>query len=1014
MFDTGVTITGLKAAGAEKQHRVMPCLSVSANLNISGKCETAAPAPLWASRLSRVLSVSAGEKNHNEETRVVVVRGNRIEEFDFESEHKKQIKGNIYLARVTRVEPSLQAAFVEYGGNRHGFLAFSEIHPDYYQIPMADRQALIDAEAEAASQDEDHEEAAGEQRTRDRNDRGQRNRRRSRRGTRQGDESVKLDSADDENAAADEAGDSHESSEQAASDENPSSENNGGQTLAAAIDADVISEAVVVDTNDAADAATDAAERADDGDHQPRRSKRRSQDDKEEPHDELDEVDSIGAEDAMEEVPTHQRFQRRQYNIQDVIKRRQILLVQVVKEERGNKGAALTTYLSLAGRYSVLMPNTARGGGISRKITSIQDRKRLKDIVKDLEVPKGMGVILRTAGAMRTKPEVKRDYEYLMRLWENVRSLTLASSAPTLVYEEGSLIKRSIRDLYNKDITEVLVAGENGYREAKDFMRMLMPSHAKVVQPYRELTPIFARNGIEAQLDRMLQPQVTLKSGGYIIINQTEALVAIDVNSGRSTREHSIEDTALQTNLEAADEVARQLRLRDLAGLIVIDFIDMEENRNNRAVEKRLKDCLKDDRARIQVGRISHFGLLEMSRQRIRASVLESTTQICSHCGGTGHVRSASSIALHVMRSIEEYLLRHSQNNIIVRTTVATALYVLNHKRQNLADLEARFGLTISIEADESVGAQHFAIDKGSIALGPIVPLTETPALGIVDDFDETDPVIEEIDEDADSEAQPGETARTGDQDESSRKRRRKRRRRGGRDRQDAAAGEPGQAVRGDNESDDADVPAVEGEDAAATKAREEENERRKKRRRGRRGGRKNRRPEDGDDQEIAARSVPDAEPVFVTIPLPDFSKPAAVETKATAVEETVVVADIPSRRKPRAKAEAEPVAEATAETAPVEAVAEAPAKPKRAPRKTAKKAVAEETVAEPAPAVEAEAPAAAPAEIQPEPEPAAPAKAEPAKVENSTPVVTSTSPKDKKDGEASPKRGWWQKKGFF
>lgn len=966
------------------------------------------------------------DASHQEETRVVVVRGNRIEEFDFESEHKKQIKGNIYLARVTRVEPSLQAAFVEYGGNRHGFLAFSEIHPDYYQIPMADRQALIDAEAEAASQDEDHEEAAGEQRTRDRNDRGQRNRRRSRRGTRQGDESVKLDSADDENAAADEAGDSHESSEQAASDENPSSENNGGQTLAAAIDADVISEAVVVDTSDAADAATDAAERADDGDQQPRRSKRRSQDDKEEPHDELDEVDSIGAEDAMEEVPTHQRFQRRQYNIQDVIKRRQILLVQVVKEERGNKGAALTTYLSLAGRYSVLMPNTARGGGISRKITSIQDRKRLKDIVKDLEVPKGMGVILRTAGAMRTKPEVKRDYEYLMRLWENVRSLTLASSAPTLVYEEGSLIKRSIRDLYNKDITEVLVAGENGYREAKDFMRMLMPSHAKVVQPYRELTPIFARNGIEAQLDRMLQPQVTLKSGGYIIINQTEALVAIDVNSGRSTREHSIEDTALQTNLEAADEVARQLRLRDLAGLIVIDFIDMEENRNNRAVEKRLKDCLKDDRARIQVGRISHFGLLEMSRQRIRASVLESTTQICSHCGGTGHVRSASSIALHVMRSIEEYLLRHSQNNIIVRTTVATALYVLNHKRQNLADLEARFGLTISIEADESVGAQHFAIDKGSIALGPIVPLTETPALGIVDDFDETDPVIEEIDEDADSEAQPGETARTGDQDESSRKRRRKRRRRGGRDRQDAAAGEPGQAVRGDNESDDADVPAVEGEDAAATKAREEENERRKKRRRGRRGGRKNRRPEDGDDQEIAAKSVPDAEPVFVTIPLPDFSKPAAVEPKATAVEETVVVADIvveaepavaedapakkPSRRKPRAKAEAEPVAEATAEAAPVEA--EAPAKPKRAPRKTAKKAVAEETVAEPAPAVEAEAPAAAPAEIQPEP--AAPAKAEPAKVENSTPVVTSTSPKDKKDGEASPKRGWWQKKGFF
>jgi ribonuclease E len=969
------------------------------------------------------------DASHQEETRVVVVRGNRIEEFDFESEHKKQIKGNIYLARVTRVEPSLQAAFVEYGGNRHGFLAFSEIHPDYYQIPVADRQALIEAEAEAASQDEDHEENAGEQRSRDRNDRGQRNRRRSRRGTRQGDDAVKLDAGDEENASGDEAGDSHESSEQAGLDETTSSEDNGGQTLAAAIDADVISEAVVVEADDAADTDVDTEEKAEESDN-PRKSRRRSQDDKEEPHDELDEVDSIGAEDAMEEVPTHQRFQRRQYNIQDVIKRRQILLVQVVKEERGNKGAALTTYLSLAGRYSVLMPNTARGGGISRKITSIQDRKRLKDIVKDLEVPKGMGVILRTAGAMRTKPEVKRDYEYLMRLWENVRSLTLASSAPTLVYEEGSLIKRSIRDLYNKDITEILVAGENGYREAKDFMRMLMPSHAKVVQPYRELTPIFARNGIEAQLDRMLQPQVTLKSGGYIIINQTEALVAIDVNSGRSTREHSIEDTALQTNLEAADEVARQLRLRDLAGLIVVDFIDMEENRNNRAVEKRMKDCLKDDRARIQVGRISHFGLLEMSRQRIRASVLESTTQICSHCGGTGHVRSASSIALHVMRSIEEYLLRHSQNNITVRTTVATALYVLNHKRQNLADLETRFGLTISIEADESVGAQHFAIDKGSIALGPVVPLSEAPVLGIVDDFDETDPVVEDIDEDADNEAQPGETAKSGDNDESSRKRRRKRRRRGGRDRQDVAAGEPGQAVRGDTDSDDADVPAVEGEDAAAAKAREEENERRKKRRRGRRGGRKNRRPEDGDDHQIAAKSVPDAEPVFVSIPLPDFSKPAAVEARTDAAEEAVFVeaaavevvaveeapAKKPSRRKPRAKAGAETV-EAVAEAAPVEvAPVEAPAKPKRAPRKTAKKAVAEETVAEAAPAV-VEAPVAAPVEVRPEPtpEPVVAPKPEPAKVDNSTPVVTSTATKEKKaEGEAPAKRGWWQKKGFF
>ncbi|UGY08775.1 Rne/Rng family ribonuclease [Phyllobacterium pellucidum] len=967
------------------------------------------------------------DASHQEETRVVVVRGNRIEEFDFESEHKKQIKGNIYLARVTRVEPSLQAAFVEYGGNRHGFLAFSEIHPDYYQIPVADRQALIEAEAEAASQDEDHEEHASEQRSRDRNDRSSRNRRRGRRGPRSGEESSKLDASSEENAeesaVTDESSEDEAVAEVAAEEASESqSDESGSQTRAASIDADVISEAVVVD-GDPEDTEENETPRS-------KKSGRRSGDDKDDAHDELDEVESVGAEDAMEEVPTHQRFQRRQYNIQDVIKRRQILLVQVVKEERGNKGAALTTYLSLAGRYSVLMPNTARGGGISRKITSVQDRKRLKDIVKDLEVPKGMGVILRTAGANRTKPEVKRDYEYLMRLWENVRSLTLASTAPTLVYEEGSLIKRSIRDLYNKDITEILVAGENGYREAKDFMRMLMPSHAKVVQPYRELTPIFARNGIEAQLDRMLQPQVTLKSGGYIIINQTEALVAIDVNSGRSTREHSIEDTALQTNLEAADEVARQLRLRDLAGLIVIDFIDMEENRNNRAVEKRLKDCLKDDRARIQVGRISHFGLLEMSRQRIRASVLESTTQVCAMCGGTGHVRSASSIALHVMRSIEEYLLRHSQNNIIVRTTVPTALYVLNHKRQNLADLEARFGLTISIEADDSVGAQHFAIDKGSIALGPIVPLAETPTLGIADDFEDADIPVEEADEVED--VQAADTARV-DGDDGSRKRRRKRRRRGGRDRQEAAAGEPGQSIRSDDDADDADQPPVPGEDAAAKKAREDENERRKKRRRGRRGGRKNRRDGDDGDNYIAARAVPDAEPVFVTIPLPDFAKAKTIETVADEAESASVVVAVetpavepvaegviavieeapakkPAKRKSRAKAAAEPV-EAAAE--PVETAAEAPAKPKRAPRKSTKKAVIEEAVAaEESPAPQPEkVEAEAPAQVQPEPDAAEPKQE---KVP-SEPVVTSTVATEKKsEGEAQPKRGWWQKKGFF
>ncbi|WP_375628433.1 Rne/Rng family ribonuclease [Bartonella sp. TT67HLJMS] len=579
------------------------------------------------------------DASHPEETRVVVVHGNKIEELDFESEHRKQLKGNIYLARITRVEPSLQAAFVEYGGNRHGFLTFSEIHPDYYQIPIADRLALLEEEEKAA---------VGENSVDSFTEEATKNKKRSRRTKKNGKNNV----------------------------------------IAADIENDITSESTIIDN-------TEEALNADIS---------------------YDEIEMVGAEDIREELPIYQRKQGRQYKIQEVIKRRQILLVQVIKEERGNKGAALTTYLSLAGRYSVLMPNTARGGGISRKITNVQDRKRLKEIVKELAVPKGMGVILRTAGANRTKAEIKRDYEYLMRLWDTIRTLTLESTAPCLVHEESNLIKRSIRDLYNKNISEILVSGDQGYREAKDFMRMLMPSHAKVVQPYRDPTPIFARNNIEIQLDKMLQPQVSLKSGGYLVINQTEALVAIDVNSGRSTKEFSVEKTALQTNLEAAEEVARQLRLRDLAGLIVIDFIDMLEERNVKLVEKKLKDCLKNDRARIQVGHISHFGLLEMSRQRIRISVLESTTQPCPHCAGTGNIRSESSIALHVMRSIEEYLLHNSQYNIIVRTPVATALYVLNHKRNILVNLETRFKLNISIEADDSIGTQHLVISKGSIA----------------------------------------------------------------------------------------------------------------------------------------------------------------------------------------------------------------------------------------------------------------------------------------------------------
>ena len=503
--------------------------------------------------------------------------------------------------------------------------------------------------------------------------------------------------------------------------------------------------------------------------------------------DEGEPVEQIGG-DALEEVPRRPQRLRRQYKIQEVIKRRQVLLVQVVKEERGNKGAALTTYLSLAGRYSVLMPNTARGGGISRKITNAQDRSRLKGIAEELEVPEGMGVILRTAGASRTKAEVKRDFEYLLRMWETVRETTLASSAPTLVYEEGSLIKRAIRDLYSKEVDEIIVAGEAGYREARQFMRLLMPSHVNSVQLYRDTQPVFAKAGVETQLDAMFSNQVTLKSGGYIVINQTEALVAIDVNSGRSTREHNIEDTALRTNIEAADEIARQLRLRDLAGLIVVDFIDMEESRNNRAVERRIKDALKNDRARIQVGRISHFGLLEMSRQRIRTGVLEGSTVVCAHCQGAGVVRSTASIALHVLRALEDALIKSSTHDVVVRTRTAVALYILNQKRPNLRDLERRFGIAISIEADDTLtGANYHAIERGEIATG--FKNADEPAPLPQEDFAtavEPEPYEEESEPFA-AESEPTdvgqrdrEAAGPTEEGDVARRRRRRRRRRGG------------------------------------------------------------------------------------------------------------------------------------------------------------------------------------------------------------------------------------------
>ncbi|HMG80058.1 MAG TPA: Rne/Rng family ribonuclease, partial [Xanthobacteraceae bacterium] len=670
------------------------------------------------------------DATHPEETRVVVLRGNRVEEFDFESAHRKQLRGNIYLAKVTRVEPSLQAAFVDYGGNRHGFLAFSEIHPDYYQIPVADRQALIDEEerAQRAADDEvDRRSRRG--RGRDRHAASHRE-----------DEVLRGELADasggdaaagdhaDESAEATESHDVAEVGTAAANLLPPvlpesSPDATEPEQHEPAADESTSGDMPTADTGEAeisevTHTAPDADEQ-NNGAHAGAEGDNGGENGHENGHEnggdeEADIVESVGGADAMEEVPDRAPRYRRQYKIQEVIKRRQVMLVQVVKEERGTKGAALTTYLSLAGRYSVLMPNTARGGGISRKITNSEDRARLKEAAADLEVPEGMGVILRTAGASRTKIEIKRDFEYLLRLWETVRDLTLKSTAPKLVYEEGSLVKRSIRDLYGKDIDEVVVAGSEAYHEAKDFMRMLMPTHAKSVKPYTDTQPLLSRYGVESQLDAMFSPVVQLRSGGYIVLNQAEALVAIDVNSGRATREHHIEDTALKTNLEASDEIARQLRLRDLAGLIVIDYIDMDENRNNRAVERRLKECLKHDRARIQVGRISHFGLLEMSRQRIRTSVLESSTEKCPYCGGSGHVRSVSSLALQVLRAMEEQLMRGATHNLIARTRPDVALYVLNQKRAHLRSLEERFAITLTVVADATVMApQAFVIDRG-------------------------------------------------------------------------------------------------------------------------------------------------------------------------------------------------------------------------------------------------------------------------------------------------------------
>ena len=665
------------------------------------------------------------DANHPEETRVVILDGSKVEEFDFEAASKRPLKGNIYLAKVTRVEPSLQAAFVEYGGNRQGFLAFAEIHPDYYQIPVADRQALLaEQEAEARRRQEDDIESfeitgpkadAGaedaEDEGEDDSDSGE--------DTAEMAPLVPLDTDGDD--AAESASDSTED------DHEDVFVNHGGAPVEHEQDEDDApeskSEAAAAALNDYhgdPDVAAAQATEENEGEIEPVEAQNEVTDTEVIEGDALAQAeegapqddDSAEAQALQAGKPSQRWVRKKHYKIQEVIKRRQIILVQVVKEERGNKGAALTTYMSLAGRYCVLMPNTPRGGGISRKITNAADRKRLKSAAQGLELPEGMGLIIRTAGENRTRLEIRRDYDYLLRLWDTIREKTLSSNAPACVYEEGDLIKRVIRDLYNKDVQDVVVEGEEGFRNAKDFMRMLMPSHAKHVHHYKDTVPLFQRMHIESQLDSMFSPTVTLKSGGYIVINQTEALVSIDVNSGRATREHSIEETARKTNLEAASEIGRQLRLRDLAGLIVIDFIDMEEGRNDREVEKRLRDAVKNDRARVQIGKISQFGLLEMSRQRLRAGVIAGSTVTCPHCEGLGLVRSIESTALRVLRGLEEEAEKNRAAAVTVRIANDVAIYVLNQKRHELARIEAEHGMEIFFDPKDGIAAGTFELER--------------------------------------------------------------------------------------------------------------------------------------------------------------------------------------------------------------------------------------------------------------------------------------------------------------
>jgi ribonuclease E len=745
------------------------------------------------------------DATHAEETRVVVVDGNKVEEFDFESENKRQLAGNIYLAKVTRVEPSLQAAFVDYGGNRHGFLAFSEIHPDYYQIPVADRIALMEeerayAEAQAAKEDDDEK---PKRRTRSRS--------RSK---------AKAEDTVSEDAVATKDADSDQIEGMETVDLNDDEE--GSSPMERVAETPVEEPDQDEASSDADDSDADV-----DGDDDETEVKAKDASSKD------DSIESVADDDDQEDLRPARKPRPKRYKIQEVVKVRQILLIQVVKEERGNKGAALTTYLSLAGRYCVLMPNTARGGGISRKITNAADRKKLKEIANEIQVPKGAGLIVRTAGAQRTKAEIKRDYEYLQRLWEQIRELTLKSIAPAKIYEEGDLIKRSIRDLYNRDIDEVFVEGERGYRIAKDFMKMIMPSHAKNVKLYSETLPLFARYQVESYLSGMFNPTVQLPSGGYIVIGVTEALVAIDVNSGRATKEGSIEQTATKTNLEAAAEVARQLRLRDLAGLIVIDFIDMDERRNNIAVEKMMKDKLKTDRARIQVGRISGFGLMEMSRQRLRPGMIEATTQPCHACHGTGLIRSDDNLALSILREIEEEGTRKRSREVLVTAPVGIANFLMNQKREHIAHIEGRYGMSVRIEGDPTLVSPDFKIEKFKTATRVVTQIEHVVSVdtSLMDEIDEQEAdsvdVEEGVNEDQPSNRGNG-RVHDNDSDDTDgegkpKRRRRRRRRRGGKSNgDDTTNGENNgadDAASDDTTSDDGQPAEAKPEDSVSAPA---------------------------------------------------------------------------------------------------------------------------------------------------------------------------------------------------